>query len=130
LSELAVVLKDIDADGHQLLAFERSEQKDFAVVQKIADDILKTGALSVRLQALVKQAHFAQARTLDLRQQEPLLLSTIAAVTQFGTIEQTEGASDTAQTQQDSGRSILFVFALTTLGVLLSIILAIILHAH
>ncbi|HEX9132895.1 MAG TPA: ATP-binding protein [Ktedonobacteraceae bacterium] len=131
LSDLAVVLNDIAGDRQQLLAFERPDQsnvniKDFSPVHKVANGVLKTSALSERIQALVTQAQFAQARTLDHRQQEPLRLSTIAAVTQLVTIEQGEAANLAAQAQQESGRSTLFVFALTTLCLLLSIVLAII----
>jgi PAS domain S-box-containing protein len=124
LSELALVLKDIDGDCQQLLTLERSEAGDFPLMQKIADSVPKTRALSERIQALIEHGQFAQARTVDLRQQNPLLLSTIAAVTQLGTKERAEDVTDTAQTQQESGKSTLFVFALTVLGLLLSIVLA------
>jgi len=130
LSELALVLKDIARDRQQLLAFESPAQrnvnaKDFPLVQRVADGILKTSALSEHIQTLVKQAQFAQARTLDLGQMEPLRLSTIATVTQLITIEQAEAANDAAQVQQASGRSTLFVFVLTALCLLLSMVLAI-----
>jgi PAS domain S-box-containing protein len=130
-SELAVVLKDIDGDRQHLLAFERPDQrnvnvKDFPLVHKVAGGILKMRTLSERIQALIIHGQFAQARTLDLRQQEPLRLSTIAAVTQLVTIEQAEAANLATQAQQESGRSTLFVFALTALCLLLSIVLAII----
>ncbi len=131
VSELAFVLKDIDGDRQQLLAFESPHQRnvnarDFPLVHKVADGVLKMRALSERIQALIKQEQFAQARALDLTQQEPLRLATIAAVTQLVTIEQAEAANVAAQAQQESGRSTLFVFALTALCLLLSIILAII----
>lgn len=131
LSELAFVLNDIARDRQQLLAFERPAQrnvnaKDFPLVQKVADGVLKTSALSERIQTLVKQAQFAQARTLDLGQMEPLWLSTIATLAQLVTIEQAEAANVAAHAQQESGRSTLFVFALTALCLLLSIVLAII----
>src|SRR5258706_12374493 len=103
LSELALVLKDIDGDCQQLLTFERSQAGDFSLMQKIADSVHKTRAFSERIQALIEHGQFAQARTVDLRQQEPLLLSTIAAVTQLGTKERAEDVTDTAQTQQESG---------------------------
>src|SRR6266851_1955051 len=45
LSELALVLKDIDGDCQQLLTLERSEAGDFPLVQKIANSVLKTSAL-------------------------------------------------------------------------------------
>jgi PAS domain S-box-containing protein len=124
LSELALVLKDIDRDCQQLLTFERSQAGDFPLMQKIAGSVHKTRAFSERIQALIEHGQFAQARTVDLRQQEPLLLSTIAAVTQLGTKERAEDMTDTAQTQQESGKSTLFVLALTVLGLLLSIVLA------
>lgn len=124
LSELALVLKEIDGDCQQLLTLERSEAGDFPLVQKIAENVLKTSALSRRIQALIEHEQLAQARTVDLRQQDPLLLSTIAAVTQLGTKERAEDATDAAQTQQDSEKSTLFVFALTALCLLLSIVLA------
>ncbi len=124
LSELAIVLKDIDGDCQRLLTLERSEAGDFPLVQKIAESVLKTSALSERIQALIEYGQFAQARAVDLRQQNPLLLSTIAAVTQLGTKERAEDVADAAQTQQESEKSTLFVFALTVLGLLLSIVLA------
>jgi methyl-accepting chemotaxis protein len=124
LSELALVLKEIDGDCQQLLTLERSEAVDFPQVQKFAESVLKTRALSERIQALIEHGQFAQARTVELRQQDPLLLSTIAAVTQLGTKERVEEANDVAQTQQESGKSTLFVFALTALCLLLSIVLA------
>jgi len=129
-SELALVLKDIDGDRQHLLAFENPHQgnvnaKDFPLVQQVADGILKMRALSERIQALITQGQLAQARTLDVTQQEPLQLATIAAVTQLVTIEQAEAANDAAQAQQESGRSTLYVLALTALGLLLSIVLAI-----
>jgi PAS domain S-box-containing protein len=131
LSELAFVLNDIARGRQQLLAFEPPTQrnvnaKDSPLVQKVADGVLKTSALSERIQTLVKQAQFAQARTLDLGQMEPLRLSTIATLAQLVTIEQAEAANVAAQAQQESGRSTLFVFALTALCLLLSIVLAII----
>jgi PAS domain S-box-containing protein len=124
LSELALVLKDIDGDCQQLLTLERSEAGDFPLMQKIADSVPKTRALSERIQALIEHGQFAQARAVDLRQQNPLLLSTIAAVTQLGTKEQAEDVADAAQTQQESEKSTLFVLALTALCLLLSIVLA------
>ena len=131
LSELALVLRDIDRDRQHLLAFENPHHrnvnaKDFPLVHKVADGILKMRALSERIQALIPQGQFAQARTLDVTQQEPLRIATIAAVTQLVTIEQAEAANDAAQAQQESGRSTLYVLALTALGLLLSIVLAII----
>lgn len=131
LSELPFILKDIARDRQQLLVFESPDQgnvnaKDLPLVQKVAEGVLKTGALSEHIQALVKHAQFAQARTLDLGQLEPLRLATIAATTQLVTIEQAEAANVAAQVQQESGRSTLFVFALTALCLLLSIVLAII----
>ncbi len=131
LSELALVLKDIARDRQQLLAFESPAQrnvkaKDFPLVQRVADGILKTSALSEHIQTLVKQEQFAQARTVDLGQMEPLRHSTIAIVTQLVTIEQAEAANVAAQAQQESGRSTLFVFALTALCLLLSMTLAVI----
>jgi PAS domain S-box-containing protein len=131
VSELALVLKDIDGDRQHLLAFERPDQsnanvKGFPLVQQVADGIRKMRTLSERIQALIIHGQFAQARTLDLRQQEPLRLSTIAAVRQLVTIEQAEAARFAAQAQQESGRSTIFVFALTALCLLLSIVLAII----
>src|SRR5260221_735865 len=127
VSELATVIKGIQSNCQQLLAFERSEQgEDLALVQQVADAALKTDALSERIQTLVKHEQMAQARVLDFTQQEPLLLSAITTVTRLSSLEQAENANDTAQTQQDSGRSILFVFALTAFCLLLSIVLAII----
>jgi PAS domain S-box-containing protein len=125
LPELALVLKDIDGDCQQLLAFERPEQKDFILVQGIASNLHKTKALSERIQTLTKHAQIAQARAIDLQQQEPLLLSTIATLARFGTAEQVETANDAVQTQQESENATLFVFALTALSLLLSIVLAI-----
>jgi PAS domain S-box-containing protein len=124
LSELAIVLKDIDGDCQQLLTLERSEAGDFPLVQKIAESVLKTRTFSERIQTLIEHGQFAQARAVDLRQQNPLLLSTIAAVTQLGTKEQAEDVADAAQTQQESEKSTLFVLALTALCLLLSIVLA------
>ncbi len=127
VSELATVIKGIQSNCQQLLAFERSEQgEDLALVQQVADAALKADALSERIQTLVKHEQMAQARMLDFTQQEPLLLSPITTVTRLSSLEQAENANDTAQTQQDSGRSILFVFALTAFCLLLSIVLAII----
>lgn len=131
LSELALVLKDIARDREQLLAFESPSQRnvnarDFPQVQRVADGVLKMSALSQNIQALLTQKQFAQARTVDLRQMEPLRLSTIATVTQLVTIEQAEASNVAAQAQQDSGRSTLFVFALTALCLLLSMMLAVI----
>ena len=131
LSELSLVLKEIASDRQQLLAFESLAQRnvharDFPLVQRVANGVLKTSALSQHIQALVTQAQFAQARTVDLGQMEPLRLSTIATVTQLVTIEQAEAANVAAQAQQESGRSTLFVFALTALCLLLSMALAVI----
>ena len=125
LSELALVLKDIDGDCQQLLAFERPEPKDFLLVQKIADNLLQTKALSGRIQTLAQNAQFAQAHTIDFRQQGPRLLSTISLLTQFDTSEQVETANDAIQTQQDSEKATLLVFALTALGLFLSLVLAV-----
>ena len=130
LSDLAVVLKEIASDRQHLLAFEHLTQgsalKDLPLVQRAASGVLKTSALSERLQVLVKQGQLAQARALDLGQMEPLRLATIADVTQLAAIEQAETANDAVQAQQDSGRSSLFVFVLTALCLLLSVLLAII----
>src|SRR5258708_12199850 len=114
VSELATVIKGIQSNCQQLLAVERSEQgEDLALVQQVADAALKADALSERIQTLVKHEQMAQARMLDFTQQEPLLLSPITTVTRLSSLEQAENANDTAQTQQDTGRSILFVSALT-----------------
>ena len=130
LSDLSAVLKEIAGDRQHLLAFEYSNQgnagKDLSLVQRVADGVLKTGALSGHIQALVKQGQVAQARTLDLGQIEPLRISTIADVTQLAAIEQAEAASVATQAQQESGRSTMLVFALTALCLLLSMVLAII----
>jgi len=131
LTELALVLKDIARDRQQLLAFESLDQRninarDLPQVQRVADGVLKTSALSQYIQTLVTQAQFAQARTIDLRQMEPLRLATIATVTQLVTTEQAEASNVAAQAQQESGRSTFFVFALTALCLLLSMALAVI----
>jgi PAS domain S-box-containing protein len=125
VAELTSVLKDLHADCQQLLEFEKSEPKDFSVLQRITDGVDKARIISERLQTLVQQTHFAQANAIEQQQQEPLLLSTIATITQLDTMEQAEDAKDTIQTQQDSKDATNFVFALTTLGLLLSIVLAI-----
>ena len=131
LTELALVLKDIARDRQQLLAFESLDQRnvnarDFPQVQRVADGVLTTSTLSQHIQTLVTHAHITQARTVDLGQMEPLRLATIATVTQLVTIEQAEASNVAAQAQQESGRSTLFVFALTALCLLLSMALAVI----
>jgi two-component system sensor histidine kinase VicK len=126
LSELALVLKDIDGDSQQMLAFERAEQEDFALTQKVADIVLNARVLSERIQTFAQHGQLAQARTVDLNQLDPLLVANIANATHLEAREQAEGVNDSVQTQQESGRSILFVFALTALCLLLSIVLAII----
>lgn len=130
LSDLGVVLQEIARERQQMLAYERLNQgsaaRDIALVQRVADGVLKTNSVSERIQALIKQGQFAQARALELSQMEPLWLVTVADVTQLGMIEQAETAGDAAQAQLESGRSSFLVFALTALGLLLSIGLAII----
>lgn len=128
-SNLTTTLNEIAGDRQQLLKFEQPDQKnmnpkDLPLVRQVADDILKTRALSERIQALVQSGQLAQARTLDVKQQEPLLASAINAVSQLVTIEQNEASNGAAQVQLESWRSSFSVFALTALGLLLSIVLA------
>ena len=125
LSELTTVLKDIDEDCQQLLSFEKTEPKDLPQAQKIVRDLLRTREISIRIQTLTGQAAIAQARMLDLTVQEPLLQSTIAALTQLGSVEQNETANDAIRTQRQSEQATLLVFALTALSLVLSIVLAI-----
>ncbi|MGZ3615916.1 MAG: HAMP domain-containing protein [Ktedonobacteraceae bacterium] len=129
MSELALVLKEIAADRQQLFTFESSSQRnarDFPQVKTLANGVLQTSALSQAIQAFVTKGQYAQARMIDIKQLEPLRVSTNAAVTQLVTIEQGEASIVAAQAQQESARSTLFVFALTALCLLLSMALAII----
>ncbi|HYB02698.1 MAG TPA: ATP-binding protein [Ktedonobacteraceae bacterium] len=126
VTELASVHNEITKACQQLLAFEQSEQgEDLALVQQVNDSVRKASVLSAHIQALVAQGDMAQARTLDFSQQEPLLLSAVTTVTRLSSLEQAENANDAAQTQQDSRTSILFLLALTSFCLLLSIALAI-----
>lgn len=129
LSDLAAVLKEIAGERQKLLAFEHSVQgsivNDLPLVQRVADGVLKTSALSERLQALFLQGQGAQARSLDIGQMEPQRTATISNVTQLIAIEQAETSNDAAQAYQDSGRASLFVLVLTALCLLLSIVLAV-----
>jgi len=131
VSNLESVLNHISQYRQQLLAFEQTEVKssnlkDIPLLQKTSDNLLRMNGLSQRIQTLVKKAQFAQAYTLEVKQQEPLQLATIDDVTQLSTLEQQGATADAANAQMQSARSTLFVFALTALCLLLSILLAII----
>lgn len=131
LSELAFLLKEIAGDRQHLLAFENPGTKnvnvrDFPLVKKVADGVLRSSALSQTIQTLVTQAQFAQARSIDVGQMEPLRFATIATVTQLVSLEQAEASNVAAQAQQESRKSTLFVFVLTALYLFLSMALAII----
>src|SRR5579884_629238 len=126
VTELATVLKEIARDCQQLLAFERSEQgENLTLIEQLSNTANETRNLSARIQALIEQGHVSQASAIDFKQQEPLLLSAVTTLTRLIALEQAENANDTAQTQQDSQTSILFLIALTASCLLLSIALAI-----
>jgi PAS domain S-box-containing protein len=124
--ELLEVLKSIDGDCQRLLAFEKTEPNDFPLMQNIVNDVSRTRALSVQMLDLIKHEQITQARAIDLGQQQPLQMTTIATIAQFEKTEQVEDAHDSAQMQLESEQSTLFVVILTALCLLLSILLAII----
>ncbi len=131
ISSLQSVLKDIAKYRQQLQDYERPDAQnlrnhDIPLVNRAVVGVLSTSATSRQIQTLVDGGQLARALTIEYSQQAPALASTLDAITQLGTLEQNEARTAADQMQQESGRSTVLVFLLTTLCLLLSILLALV----
>ena len=131
LASLTSALKQIDAQRAALLRFEpvdatTSRPDDTSLVQQLSEGILRSGALSQQLQALVQNGQIQQAQALEQQQLEPLLQKTLAGTARLRDMEQTEASLTAARVQQESSEATLLVLLLTAFSVPLSILLALI----
>ena len=131
ISSLQSVLNDIAKYRQQLQDYEKPDAQnlrnhDIPLVNRAVAGVLSTSATSQQILTLVAGGQLARAHTVEYSQQAPALNSTLDATTQLGTLEQNEARTAADQAQQESGRSTLLVFFLTTLCLLLSILLALV----
>ncbi len=130
LATLKATLDQIASHRATLLSYEPPDApgtvpNDTTLIDQFTSGLIQSNNISNQIQTLVASGNFAEAKTLQQNQQEPLLQTLLDQTTKLRTLEQDEAVGAAADVAQQSSLATRLILLLTLFSLPLSILFAV-----